>query len=71
MLSGVIFLEELQKAIQSLQGEKLPGLDGFPMDFYKCFSAWLEGESLAGVVLNLFVCLFACLFILTYFFFQF
>ena len=67
MLSGVIFLEELQKAIQSLQGEKLPGLDGFPMDFYKCFSAWLEGESLAGVVLNLFVCLF----ILTYFFFQF
>ena len=34
MLSGVITLDELQKALQSLQTGKSPGLDGFPMDFF-------------------------------------
>lgn len=55
MLCGVITLEEVQKALQSMETGKAPGLDGLPMDFYKSFWTDLKedllevlNDSLAG-----------------------
>uniref|UniRef100_A0A8C2FKM2 Reverse transcriptase domain-containing protein n=1 Tax=Cyprinus carpio TaxID=7962 RepID=A0A8C2FKM2_CYPCA len=39
-LEGVLTLEELYKALQSMESGRAPGVDGLPVDFYKAF--WLE-----------------------------
>lgn len=48
-LARVITLEELEKALQSMECGKAPGIDGLPVDFYKSF--WPEiGKDLLGVL---------------------
>ncbi|KAL0151602.1 hypothetical protein M9458_053119, partial [Cirrhinus mrigala] len=39
-LSGALTLEELFKALQSMESGRAPGVDGLPVDFYKAF--WSE-----------------------------
>lgn len=36
-ISGVCSLGELHKAVQSMESGRVPGIDGIPIDFYKCF----------------------------------
>lgn len=36
-LEGVLTLEELERALQSMESGKAPGVDGLPVDFYKSF----------------------------------
>ncbi len=40
VLSKAVTLEELQKALQNMEGNKVPGIDGLPIEFYKTF--WTE-----------------------------
>lgn len=48
-LDAVLTLGELEKALQGMECGKAPGLDGIPVDFYKCF--WSEiGEDLLAVL---------------------
>jgi len=39
-LSKAVTLEELEKALQSMEGGKVPGIDGLPVEFYRTF--WTE-----------------------------
>lgn len=49
LLEADISLGELYVALQSMQSRKTPGLDGLPVDFYKCF--WfIIGEDLLAVL---------------------
>ncbi len=36
-ISGALNLGELHKAVQSMESGRVPGIDGIPVDFYKCF----------------------------------
>ena len=48
-LDTAVTLEELESALQLLQGDRAPGLDGIPTEFYKVF--WSEvGEDLLAVL---------------------
>ncbi len=48
-ISGALNLGELHKAVQSMESGRVPGIDGIPVDFYKCF--WEEiGEDLLEVL---------------------
>ncbi len=40
VLSNAVTLEELQKALQNMEFNKVPGIDGLPIEFYKTF--WAE-----------------------------
>ncbi len=48
-ISGALNLGELHKAVQSMESGRVPGIDGIPVDFYKCF--WeVIGEDLLEVL---------------------
>lgn len=47
VLGGVLTLEELEKALQSMESGKAPGVDGLPVDFYKSFWPELGTDVLA------------------------
>lgn len=40
VLSNAVTLEELQKALQNMECNKGPGIDGLPVEFHKTF--WAE-----------------------------
>lgn len=46
ILSNVKTLRELEKALQSMEGVKMPGVDGLPIDVYKVFWQDLDPDLL-------------------------
>ena len=47
-LEGPLTEEEVFAALQSVQGGKAPGIDGFPFEFYRVFRAELK-EDIMGL----------------------
>jgi len=49
LVGGPLHLQQLTTALQSMTAGKTPGIDGLPVEFYKCFWTVLGEDLLAGL----------------------